>query len=139
MRSLAEETILMICVFKWFTLANIIRILVGGATAAFILVLQNGSAWAGNFPHYYYLLPLALFLSSLLTVTLAPEAEGHGTEKVIEAVHKRNGHIKAKVVPVKLAATLLTLPCRRLGRQGRAMRPDRRRHRGDMCRHLLLQ
>ena len=125
MRSLAEETILMISVFKWFVLASIIGVLVGGATAAFILFLQEGTAFAGHYPHYYYLLPFALFLSSLLTLKLAPEAEGHGTEKVIEAVHKRSGHIKAKVVPVKLLATLLTLvaggsagkegPCAQIG------------------------
>jgi len=40
---------------------------------------------------------------------LAPDAEGHGTEKVIEAVHKKSGKINAAVVPVKLAATILTL------------------------------
>jgi len=125
MRRLAEETILMISVFKWFVLASIIGVMVGGATAAFILILQKGTVFAGGYPHYYYLLPVALFLSSVLTVTLAPEAEGHGTEKVIEAVHRRSGHIKAKVVPVKLAATLLTLvaggsagkegPCAQIG------------------------
>ncbi len=125
MRSLAEETILMISVFKWFTLASIIGVLVGGATAAFILILQAGTTWAGHYPSYFFLLPFALLISSLLTQTIAPEAAGHGTEKVIEAVHRRNGHIKAKVVPVKLAATLLTLisggaagkegPCAQIG------------------------
>ena len=33
---------------------------------------------------------------------LAPGAEGHGTEKVIEAVHKQSGRIKPMVVPIKL-------------------------------------
>ncbi len=40
---------------------------------------------------------------------LAPEAKGHRTEKVIEAVHKRSGKIALPVVPVKLAATVATL------------------------------
>ena len=40
---------------------------------------------------------------------LAPDAEGHGTEKVIEAVHKRWGKIKLAVVPVKLVATIITI------------------------------
>jgi len=39
----------------------------------------------------------------------APNAKGHGTEKVIEAVHKRNGQINVKVIPVKLIATLITI------------------------------
>ncbi len=40
---------------------------------------------------------------------LAPDAEGHGTEKVIEAIHKRWGKIKLAVVPVKLIATVITI------------------------------
>lgn len=68
---------------------------------------------------------MAFFLSSLLVKYIAPDAEGHGTEKVIEAIHKYAGKIKASVVPVKLVATLLTLgaggsagkegPCAQIG------------------------
>jgi H+/Cl- antiporter ClcA len=56
---------------------------------------------------------------------LAPDAEGHGTEKVIEAIHKHSGRIKAIVVPVKLVATVITIaaggsvgkegPCAQIG------------------------
>ena len=56
---------------------------------------------------------------------LAPGAEGHGTEKVIEAVHKQSGRIKPMVVPIKLIATVITLafggsagkegPCAQIG------------------------
>src|SRR6185436_230933 len=56
---------------------------------------------------------------------LAPEAEGHGTERVIEAVHERAGRIDPAVVPVKLVATVVTLvaggsagkegPCAQIG------------------------
>ena len=42
--------------------------------------------------YYFLLLPVALFLSSLMIKYLAPDAEGR-TEKVIEAVHKRWGKI----------------------------------------------
>lgn len=69
--------------------------------------------------------PLALFLSALIIKFLAPDAEGHGTEKVIEAIHKDNGIIKAAVVPVKLVATIITIalggsagkegPCAQIG------------------------
>jgi len=40
---------------------------------------------------------------------LAPDAEGHGTEKVVEAIHKNAGKIKPIVVPIKLVATIITL------------------------------
>jgi H+/Cl- antiporter ClcA len=56
---------------------------------------------------------------------LALEARGHGTEKVIEAIHKRFGKINPAVVPVKLIATIVTLavggsagkegPCAQIG------------------------
>jgi hypothetical protein len=44
-----------------------------------------------------------------MTKYLTPDAEGHGTEKVVEAVHKQSGKIKASVVPVKLFATIITI------------------------------
>ncbi len=58
---------------------------------------------------YYYLLPFGLMLSVWLTRTFAPDAKGHGTEKVIEALHKKSGKINVFVIPVKLAATVVTL------------------------------
>jgi len=58
---------------------------------------------------YYYLLPFALVLTVFLVKKYAPSAEGHGTEKVIEAVHKRSGKIDIAVIPVKLFATILTI------------------------------
>jgi H+/Cl- antiporter ClcA len=58
---------------------------------------------------YYYLLPFALVLSVYLVKKFAPDAEGHGTEKVIEAVHKKSGKIDVAVIPVKLLATILTI------------------------------
>ncbi len=71
------------------------------------------------------LIACRFFLSALMVKYLAPDAKGHGTEKVIEAVHKRSGRIPAAVVPVKLAATIVTLavgasagkegPCAQIG------------------------
>ena len=79
-----------------------------------------------NISHFiFFLLPVGLFLSVVLTKYLAPDAEGHGTEKVIEAVHKHSGKINAAVVPVKIIATIITLasggsagkegPCAQIG------------------------
>jgi H+/Cl- antiporter ClcA len=41
--------------------------------------------------------------------TFDKNAVGHGTEKVIEAVHKNDGFINVKVIPVKLVATVITI------------------------------
>jgi len=124
-RRFTEETILLISIIKWVFLATIIGIIVGLSTTLFLKLLNWSRLFGANFPYYFLLLPLALFLSAAIIKYLAPEAEGHGTEKVIEAIHKRSGKIKAAVVPVKLVATIITLaaggsvgkegPCAQIG------------------------
>ncbi len=47
--------------------------------------------------------------SGWLVYSLAPEAEGHGTDSVIDAYHRRQGMIRRRVPLVKLAASALTL------------------------------
>jgi chloride channel protein, CIC family len=48
-------------------------------------------------------------LSGLLVYTLAPEAEGHGTDAAIAAYHYRQGLIRPRVPLVKIVASALTL------------------------------
>jgi H+/Cl- antiporter ClcA len=124
-RRIKEESVLFMSVFKWLVLATVIGIIVGFSTALFLKMLNWSTAYAGRFSWYFLLLPFALLASSLMVKYLAPDAEGQGTEKVIEAVHRRSGKIKAIVVPVKLAATIVTLafggsagkegPCAQIG------------------------
>ena len=110
-RSITEESILLVSIFKWFVVASLIGVVVGVSTSIFLKSLDWSVARLSEHPHYFLLLPLALALSSYITKYLAPEAEGHGTEKVIEAVHRHNGRIKAIVVPIKLVTTVITLAC----------------------------
>lgn len=124
-RRVAEQTVLFISVLKWVALATIIGAIVGASTSVFLQCLQWSSAAASRHAFYFLSLPAALFLSTLMVQYLAPDARGHGTEKVIEAVHKNFGKIKAAVVPVKLLATVLTIaaggsvgkegPCAQIG------------------------
>ncbi|MDD4879524.1 MAG: chloride channel protein [Candidatus Omnitrophica bacterium] len=110
---------------KWVFLATVVGLIVGLSTTAFLKILNWSSLFGERFPYYFLFLPLALFLSAAIIKYLAPDAEGHGTEKVIEAVHKHSGKIKAMVVPVKLVATVITLaaggsvgkegPCAQIG------------------------
>jgi CIC family chloride channel protein len=48
-------------------------------------------------------------LSGVLVFTLAPEAEGHGTDAVIEAYHQHRGQIRPRVPLIKIVASALTL------------------------------
>ena len=52
---------------------------------------------------------IQVFITVFIVKKFAPSAQGHGTEKVIEAVHKKSGEINIKVIPIKLFATVLTI------------------------------
>jgi len=124
-RRIKEQSIIFYSVAKWVFLSVIVGCLVGASTAIFLKALNWSSDTAGLHTHYFFLLPFALFLSALIIKFLAPDAEGHGTEKVIEAIHKNDGIIRAAVVPVKLVATIITIalggsagkegPCAQIG------------------------
>lgn len=64
-------------------------------------------------PHGLWLIPVATTLGGLivgaLTSWLAPEAEGHGTDAVVRAFHQSAGELRARVAPVKLLASALTI------------------------------
>jgi CIC family chloride channel protein len=64
-------------------------------------------------PHGLWLVPVATtvggLLVGILTTWLAPEAEGHGTDAVVRAFHRSAGALRARVAPVKLVASALTI------------------------------
>ena len=45
----------------------------------------------------------------LITTWLTPEAEGHGTDVVVRSFHREGGKVRARVAPVKLVASALTI------------------------------
>jgi H+/Cl- antiporter ClcA len=124
-RRFNEETVLFFSVLKWFFLSTIIGLIVGTGATIFLKLLTWGIRAAANYKYYFLFLPAAIVLTAAAVKYLAPEAEGHGTEKVIEAVHKRSGKINLLVVPVKLVTTILTIsfggsagkegPCAQIG------------------------
>jgi CIC family chloride channel protein len=63
--------------------------------------------------HGLWLVPVATtvggLLSGLLVYKLAPEAEGHGTDTVVKALHWTGGNIRARVAPVKMLASAITI------------------------------
>ena len=107
--SFEEQTTIFFSILKWIGLATIIGVLVGASTTAFLKLLNISVAFAGNYQYYYLALPVTFLLCTWLINHLAPESKGHGTEKVIEAVHKRSGRMKLAVVPIKLFTTILTV------------------------------
>lgn len=106
---LTEQATLFASVIKWACYASLVGILVGIGTTLFLRALGWTTTEFAKLPESYLHLPVIILVSSALVRWLAPEAAGHGTERVIEAVHKRMGKIPAAVIPVKLIATVITL------------------------------
>lgn len=71
-----------------------------------------GSASVGIIAHRW-LIPVVTTLGGLLTglivFTLAPEAEGHGTDAAIEAFHEKGGRIRSRIPLVKTVASAITI------------------------------
>lgn len=125
-RNIKELAVLSYSLVKWLLLSVLAGVVVGGATSGFLLLLETSIGFVNNLPAWRFaLLPIGLVASAAIVRFFAPDASGHGTEKVIEAIHQRQGRIAFKVVPVKLAATIVTLaaggsagkegPCAQIG------------------------
>jgi chloride channel protein, CIC family len=63
--------------------------------------------------HGLWLIPVATTLGGLLSGFLvyqfAPEAEGHGTDTVVDAIHRREGIIRPPVPFIKMIASAITI------------------------------
>ncbi len=63
--------------------------------------------------HWLWLVPVVTTLgglvSGLLVYSLAPEAEGHGTDTAVKAFHRSGGFIRARVAPLKAVASAITI------------------------------
>jgi CIC family chloride channel protein len=64
-------------------------------------------------PHGLWLVPVVVALGGLIVGLLvqrfAPETEGHGTDTVVYAFHRADGALRARVTPVKLLASAITI------------------------------
>jgi len=54
-------------------------------------------------------LPAAGLLVGWLVQRFAPEAEGHGTDAVIDAFHRKRSIMRGRVIPIKLIASMFTI------------------------------
>src|SRR6478609_2408600 len=97
---LVEQSILLGSLLKWFIIASLIGIIIGCSTTLFLNILGLTATTLQKWPLYFLLLPLGMCASVLLIDYLCPDAEGHGTEAVIDAIHKQSGKIRPSVVPV---------------------------------------
>jgi chloride channel protein, CIC family len=77
---------------------------VPGMKAADVAVLGATRSWL------FLIIPaLGGLASGLLVFFIAPEAQGHGTDAMIEAFHRRGGYIRKRVPFVKILASAITI------------------------------
>ncbi len=109
-KHLAEQFLIFFSVTKWVFLSSAIGAIIGTIVTFFLNILHYSDNTKDllSFPSYY-LLPFGLVLSVFLVKTFSPDAKGHGTEKVIEAVHEKDGLINVSVLPIKLFATVIAI------------------------------
>ncbi|NNN14119.1 MAG: CBS domain-containing protein [Acidimicrobiaceae bacterium] len=118
---------------KWFLLASVIGVIAGlGASLFYECLSLSTSFFLGFLAGYHpptpageggltgslsylraWAIPLVVtlgaLLSGILVFKLAPEAEGHGTDAAIDAVHHDPRGIRLRVVFVKIIASALTI------------------------------
>ncbi|MBS6472838.1 MAG: chloride channel protein [Acetobacter sp.] len=109
-QELKNDKIVLYNVFKWLILATLAGVLTGAFIRLFLFLLEKGIDFVTALPDWRYaLIPVGLFASLYVVKIFAPSAEGHGTDKVIFAIHYRASRIPFAVVPVKILSTLATL------------------------------
>jgi len=120
-----EQSILIASIVKWTLLAIIIGTVVGFSTGLFLFSLDITISFFNRFNYYFFILPIIILLIAITIRNISPESEGHGTEKVIESIHKTHGQISWKVIPIKAITSILTItfggsvgkegPCAQIG------------------------
>lgn len=118
---------------KWLALGVLIGIVAGLGALLFFTALQAATHWVlGDLGGYHpattageggthpasgfarpWAIPLVVALgglvSGLLVFTLAPEAEGHGTDAAIDAVHHNPTGMRSRVTLVKIVSSAITI------------------------------
>src|SRR3989339_85276 len=77
---------------------------VRGAESSTVAALASARSWL------FLVIPaLGGLVSGVMVYYIAPEAEGHGTDAMIDAFHRRGGYIRKRVPLVKILASALTI------------------------------
>lgn len=75
-----------------------------GSEAAIVAALADTRS-----PFFLIIPALGGLVSGVLVFLIAPEAEGHGTDAMIDAFHRRGGYIRKRVPFVKILASAITI------------------------------
>ncbi|SDF85597.1 Chloride/fluoride channel protein [Sporomusa acidovorans DSM 3132] len=102
-----EQQNSVIYVARWSFLGITTGVIVGLGVSIFLKLLAWSIAVWSEVWYYYFFLPIILFFVSWLVGLLAPHPGG--SNKVIEVLHQPNGKLQLADIPVKIAATIVTI------------------------------
>lgn len=119
---------------KWLVLSSLVGVVAGMGAISFhllcqLVAYQGLGPISGFFPgepagehvrferqEGVFSMPLVILvmaagglISGLIVYTLAPEAEGHGTDAAIDAYHRKRGVIRPRIPLVKMVASAITI------------------------------
>lgn len=109
-QNLKNDKIILYNVLKWIVFSTVAGAVTGSLICLFLCGLKYSIHCVQNLPSWrIFLIPVGIFASYYIVKIFAPQAAGHGTDKVISAIHYRASRIPFAVVPVKIISTILTL------------------------------
>ena len=116
---------------KWFVIGIFLGIAAGiGALIFYYMIIYAQQLFLGQIagtqlpnavgegsttyiPGNYLLVPISIIigglLSGLIIYRFAPEAEGHGTDAMIDAFHNKKGKVRRRIPIVKAVASAITI------------------------------
>lgn len=88
---LDESTHNVIHIVKWFFLATVVGVVVGGMDAAFLKLLDRALGLQKGFPLYYFFLPLTLYIIARLAYKTAPKHREFSTDSILQKINAYEG------------------------------------------------
>ncbi|MEO0280862.1 MAG: chloride channel protein [candidate division WOR-3 bacterium] len=109
MKKIFEESkIVFWSVLRWVFISMGIGFIVGISVGLFLSLLKVTSKIFQN-NLLYLLLPFILLLNKYIETKFLDINEGHGTDKIINSIHKKNGKIDIVKLPIDIITTNLTI------------------------------
>ncbi len=108
-KRLKEEAVIFLSTVKWIVLASLVGIITGLSTTLYVKALNHAIGLGSQSRFYFLLMPAGFLLSALMIKYLAPEGKAPGANLAIEAVNRFSGRIKAILVPIEFAGSIVTI------------------------------
>ncbi len=107
-KTIKQQRILFWSLLKWVFISIGIGFVVGISVGLFLTLLKT-TVKIYTYDNLYLLLPFVLLITNFLIKRFSDEKESHGTDKIIDALHKKSGKINIIKLPIDILTTVLTI------------------------------